>query len=137
MPSPPIDPLFERLRQLRAAWVSRGWSWDRRFDCVASTLVLDDAERARRVVSSVLTERWTGATLPKAPPAIADVATSTGGVREDQVLYATPPAPLIAYGLWWPWGGEASNISVRIGLAGRVTNDDYNQLRDVFGIEDW
>ncbi len=135
MPSE-LESLFERLRRFRAEWVSRGWSWDRRFDCVASTFRITDAELARRLVSSVLTDEWTSVTLPNAPPLIVDLAETTGGVRSDQLIFATPNARVIAYGLWWPWGGEASSISMRVGIVGEISEDDMEMLREVFGAPD-
>ena len=129
-------PVIEQLRRLRATWVARGWSWDRRLECVASTLVFEDGPRAMQLVSAVLPERWTSQTLSRAPRVVTDVAAATGGVRDDQILFATPDAPVIAYGLWWPWGGESSNISVRVGLAGRVSYDDQLNLRELFGALD-
>lgn len=128
--------LLQRLSQLRATWVARGWSWDRRLECVASTLVFEDGPRAMQLVSAALPQRWTSKILAQAPQVVQDVATATGGVRDDQILFATPEAPIIAYGLWWPWGGESSNISVRVGLAGRVSYDDQLALREVFGALD-
>ncbi|MCA9605032.1 MAG: hypothetical protein KC619_05535 [Myxococcales bacterium] len=125
--------LFRALSQLRASWVARGWSWDRRFECVASTLIFEDGPRAMQLVSTALPERWTSKTLAQAPHAVQEVATATGGVRDDQILFASAEAPLIAYGLWWPWGGESTNISVRVGLAGRVGYEDQLTLRELFG----
>lgn len=116
--------------------MSRGWSWDRRFECVASTFSLADADQARRLVVEVLTDEWTSVSLSNAPPLIAEVAEATGGVRSDQLLFATPNARVIAYGLWWPWGGEGTNISMRVGLAGQISEDDMAKLREVFGALD-
>lgn len=103
---------------------------------MASTFGLEDADRARGLVSTLLTETWTAATLPQASPLIADLADATGGVRADQVLFASPDARVIAYGLWWPWGGEASNISLRLGLVGQVSEAEMEKLRELFGTLD-
>ena len=131
-----LESLFGRLRAFRSSWVSRGWSWDRRFGCVASTFGLEDADRARRLVSALLSDTWTPATLPKAPPLIAELAEATGGVRADQLLFATPDARVIAFGLWCPWGGEAGNISLRLGLVGQISEDEMEKLRELFGAPD-
>lgn len=131
-----IESLFERLRSFRASWVSRGWSWDRRFECVASTFGNADAAHAHRLVAAVLTDEWNGHTLPNASPLLAELAEATGGVRSDQLLFATPTGRVMAYGLWWPWGGEGTNISMRIGLVGQFSEDDMATLREIFGAED-
>ncbi len=128
-----LELLFERLREFRSTWVSRGWSWDRRFTCVASTLGSGEAERAQQLVFDLLTQKWTSTTLRNAPGLITDVAEATGGVRSDQLLFATPAASVMAYGLWWPWGGGAQSISMRLGLVGRVSEADMENLRQVFG----
>jgi len=132
-----LDSLFDGLGRLAGAWVSHGWSWDRRFECVASTFAVTHAEEARGLVMGVLTEPWTSKTLHRAPSLIVGVAELTGGVRSDQAIYSTPEVDgVIAYGLWWPWGGEGSNISMRIGLAGPVSYDDMLRLREIFGAPD-
>ena len=43
---------------------------------------------------------------------------------------------MLAYGLWWPWGSEGTNISLRIGLTGRSNYDDTIMLQKVFGAND-
>ena len=132
-----LSKLFEDFRQFRNVWVAGGWSWDRRFECVASTFDQSRADEACRLVAGVLPERWTSATLKNAPRLIVEVADATGGVRSDQLLYATPEADgIIAYGLWWPWGGEGTNISMRVGLAGRASFDHMAKLREVFNAPD-
>jgi hypothetical protein len=104
---------------------------------VASTFDLSHADEARRLVMGVLPETWNTASLKKAPELVMDIAEATGGVRPDQMLYATPEVGgIIAYGLWWPWGGEGTNISMRIGLTGRTTYDDTMILRQIFGALD-
>jgi len=66
-----------------------------------------------------------------------DVAEATGGVRSDQLLYAAPEVDgLIAYGLWWPWGGEGTNISMRVGLTGHTSFEDVTKLRQAFNALD-
>ncbi len=133
MPSE-LDSLFERLTRFRSAWVSRGWSWDKRLDCVASTFDLLHIEEARRVAVSLFTEEWTSASLRAAPPLVVEVAEATGGVRSDQVLYALPEVRgVLAYGLWWPWGSDGTNISLRVGITGPSARGEVVRLRQIFG----
>lgn len=129
--------LLERLREFKAAWVARGWSWDNRFDCVASTFNLEEADRARELVLRVLPNEHDSRSIGAAPELYQRVATSTGGVRSDQVLFGAGTDHLIAFGLWWPWGGEVSNrISLRVGLAGRVSSEHTFELRKLFNAFD-
>jgi hypothetical protein len=117
--------------------VSRGWSWDRRFDCVASTFSIRLVPQARDAVTTTFPNEWNSRTLSSAPEEIQDVAERTGGVRSDQLIVATDDADgILAFGLWWPWGGEGTNISLRVGLAGFVRNDLIVDFRDIFGALD-
>jgi hypothetical protein len=94
-------------------------------------------EDARAATSIVFSAVWTKRTLPGAPPIIHTIANHTGGVRSDQRLLATEFVDeLMAYGLWWPWGGEGTNISMRIGLAGDVPNDVEIGFRQLFNALD-
>ena len=128
-----IDDLLKRLTEFRAAWVARGWSWDNRFDCVASTFDLGEVERARTLILAVLPDEFDSRTIGKAPALHQRLAQKTGGVRDDQILFAASNEQLIAFGLWWPWGGEVSNrISLRVGLSGRVSEEQQFSLRKVF-----
>lgn len=129
--------LLERLTKFRAAWVARGWSWDNRFDCVASTFNLEEAERARELILAVLPDEHDAKSIGNAPPLYQRVAKATGGVRSDQLLFGAGSESIIAFGLWWPWGGEVSNrISLRVGLAGRVSSEHTFELRKVFNTFD-
>jgi hypothetical protein len=132
MPNP-LDPLFQTLKDFRAEWPKRGWSWDGRFGCVSSTFDLDVADRAKELVTRAFPTLWTDRTLPEAPKALRDVCERTGGVRSGQLVYAG--APLLSvqpYALWWPWG-DGRTISLRVGLEARTDYGD--QLSEIFGAE--
>ena len=125
--------LFERLKKLRAAWVARGWSWDNRFNCVASTFQIEEADRARELVLQTLPHEVNSRTIDQAPELFQRVAKSTGGVRSDQLMFGHGDDRTIAFALWWPWGGEVSErISLRVGLAGRVSTEHEFELRKIF-----
>jgi hypothetical protein len=132
-----LEALFARLTRFRGVWVSRGWSWDKRLDCVSSTFDVTITDEARRAVVDHFTEEWTSSSLRSAPPLVAEIAEATGGVRNGQALFTLPEVSgVMAYGLWWPWGGEGTNISMRVGLAGRTSHDRVWRLRTVFGATD-
>ena len=114
--------LFEVLRTLRTEWPSRGWSWDTRLSCVASSIPVELAGQARTAALHALPHAWNEKSLARAPRSIQDIAEQTGGVREDQLLMARQSADgVLAYGLWWPWRNQIT-ISFRLGLFGRVSS---------------
>jgi hypothetical protein len=125
--------LFETLGQLRKSWIEGGWSWDDRFNCVATSFRSERARDAREIVRRFLPHEWTSTTVSGASAAVRDVADSTGGVRSNQRLYTGDAATdVLAYALWWPWG-DGATISVRVGLAGGGLEADRVRLRQTFG----
>ena len=131
------DELFVELGRFSKRWVAHGWSWDGRLDCVASTFSHAHLEEARSLVEDVFPERWTDSTLMDASSVVSAVASATGGVRSDQLLYSAPPLNgIVLYGLWWPWGAGGTSISMRIGLTGHPSPAQMMQLRTAFGATD-
>jgi hypothetical protein len=130
------QPLFQAMKELRASWPARGWSWDARLPCVTSSFSVEFEEKARSAVAIVLASLWTSTTLQQAPAPVRDLAQQTGGLRAGQLIFASAGvAAGFAYGLWWPWG-DGMTTSMRIGLGGsRVSSDTLQRLRDVFGVE--
>jgi hypothetical protein len=128
--------LFEAMKQLRATWPSRGWSWDGRLSCIASSINAELDAKARAAAALVMSSEWTSVTIQRAPPNLQDIAERTGGLRAGQlILTSTPAGGTFAYGLWWPWG-DGITTSVRIGLSGHgATQDAFQRLRDVFSVE--
>jgi hypothetical protein len=127
--------MFEALNRLRTTWPRRGWSWDSRLSCIASTFSSDMEATARAATLAVLPVEWVPRTLPTAPAHIRDLAEHVGGLRPGQSLFSgLGIGRVFAYGLWWPWGDGVS-ISLRVGLSGIDDNHDMmNRFRDVFGI---
>ncbi len=127
------SPLFDSLVRLRAAWPGGGWSWDGRLSCVSSSFSVELTDEAHGAVKRALPNEWTAKTIASAPEVIREVADSSGGVRAEQLVLSTDPAErMIAFGLWWPWGDDVT-ISLRVGLAGRFSEDDQESFRDLFG----
>ncbi|MFI5300377.1 MAG: hypothetical protein ACHREM_20000 [Polyangiales bacterium] len=130
----PHQPLLDALRTFRTSWPRRGWSFDGRVQCVASTFDAEFAPQAKLLIETVLPHVWTERTLATASPLIARVASRTGGIRSTQMIFgADPIGHVTAYGLWWPWE-EGRTISLRIGVEGGSSND-VNDLCTVFGAE--
>src|SRR5687768_10360991 len=118
MTSRSVQPLFDLLTRFRQTWPKRGWSWDTRVSCIASSFGVDLVDEARSALAPAFPHSWTHRTLAKAPPILGQIAERTGGVRADQMLYSTDPhGGVVAFGLWWPWGDDTT-ISYRIGLSG-------------------
>lgn len=128
--------LFAAMKQVRAAWPARGWSWDGRLSCVSSSFAAELEGKARAAAGLALGTEWTSTTIHKAPPPVRQLADRTGGLRPGQMILAgNAIGPGFAYGLWWPWG-DGMTTSVRIGLEGMDgSHDAFQRLRDAFGVE--
>jgi hypothetical protein len=135
-PGSPVETLFGSLTRLRQAWPKRGWSWDTRIGCVASSFGVDLVQEARAAAKVALPTEYTQATLRGAPAAVREIAEQTGGLRPDQLLMCSEPNMIgFAYGLWWPWGDDTT-ISLRIGLTGRALSVEMARFREIFGAAD-
>jgi hypothetical protein len=123
------------MKELRASWPSRGWSWDPRLSCVTSSFDAEFDARARTAAAIALAAEWTSTTIQRAPPPLRDLAERTGGLRAGQMIFASAGVgAAFAYGLWWPWG-DGMTTSLRIGLGGGgVSQESFQRLRDVFGV---
>jgi hypothetical protein len=128
-----VQTLIDSLKDVKTKWPMRGWSFDNRFICVASTFGIEMAEKARAAIALALPRDWTERTLPNAPSVLRELASRTGGVRANQYLFSSDlVAGATAYGLWWPWE-EGRTISLRIGIEG--AGDVTVPLCEVFGVE--
>lgn len=128
----PTEEVFAVLAQLRADWPKRGWSWDYRLNCVASSFGVELGPQARQAVLKSLPDEYDHRSIAGAPTLIQEIANGSGGVRTDQRLYCSSvSAHVAAYGLWWPWGDDTT-ISLRVGLAGYVSEGDMQRLRQDF-----
>jgi hypothetical protein len=127
--------MFDALQRLKTGWPRRGWSWDPRFSCIASTFSTDMEATARSVALASFPSEWTARTLTSAPPNLQELVERVGGLRSGQgLLGGLGVGRVFAYGLWWPWGDGVS-VSLRIGLGGLDDNHEMmNRFRDVFGI---
>jgi hypothetical protein len=134
-PNPAWAPLFARLATLKANWPARAWSWDKRFTCITSSFTVEFDTAARAAARAALTVEFNSSTLSKASPEIRRLAERTGGLRPGQMLLTTDDAPgLVMFGLWWPWGDEATT-SFRVGISDLEWNDDpYPRVREIFNV---
>ncbi len=123
------------MKELRAAWPARGWSWDSRLSCVSSSFAAELESSARAAAKSLVTE-WTSSNIAKAPAHLRELAERTGGLRAGQkLLTSAPVGASFVYGLWWPWG-DGMTTSMRIGLGGPdATSDALQRLRDAFSVQ--
>ncbi len=126
--------VLDGFARLRASWPHRGWSFDNRFECVASTFDADFAPTARVLLAPLFPQAYSERTLASASPGIRDAATRTGGVRATQLIFgADRVGRLTPYALWWPWE-EARTISLRVGLEG-ASFSELEELMDCFGAQ--
>lgn len=131
--SPNRDSLLTPLLQFKNTWPSGGWSWDNRFECLASTISQGNSGEGWRAAQALFAHVWDEMTVRTAPPSLTKVSAETGGVRAGQFLLSTDAVDdLLIYGLWWPWGEEGSNISMRIGLTGASAPAELLKLRSAF-----
>lgn len=130
----PLQPVLDAFVRFRATWPRRGWSFDNRFQSVASTIDADFAPQARQLIAPLLPHAFSERTLATGSVLVKQVAARTGGLRSAQMIFAADPVGYVMpYGLWWPWE-EAQTISIRLGLEGATPND-LADLCDVFGAQ--
>jgi hypothetical protein len=123
------DRLFKSFERFRQVWVKQGWSWDYRLECCASSFHVDMIPEAERSLATLFAEVYDHRTLTRAPEYLQELAEAVGGIRADQRIYTTRSGGrLNPYGLWWPWGDEIT-ISLRIGLAGYTSDQDFQRLQ--------
>ena len=123
------DQMFILLAQLREVWPKKGWSWDYRFNCVASSFHVDLTNECEQALLSVFPDTFDHRSMDRAPEHINDMAESVGGVRSDQRIFTLKTdARLVPYAMWWPWGDEIT-ISLRVGLAGYVGEADNQRMQ--------
>lgn len=124
--------LVDGLVPLKQRWPGRGWSWDARFSCVASSFHVELEGEALEAVRTTFRREWDAQTLGRAPALIQDVAQLTSGVRSEQRLFSMDSiAETVAFGLWWPWGDDVT-ISFRVGLTGVLAQDAEASLCSLF-----
>ncbi len=126
------DRLFGSLGSFRKAWPKRGWTWDSRLSCVASSFGVDLVSEARAAIALAFPREWSQRNLGRASQELQELATASGGIRPDQLIFsADAQGGLTAYALWWPWGDEVT-ISLRVGLLGATAVRAEYRLRDTF-----
>jgi hypothetical protein len=127
--------LFAAMKEVRAAWPARGWSWDNRLNCVSSSFATELEGKARAAAGLALGSEYTSSTIHRAIPQVRTLAERTGGLRSGQlILVSAGVGAAFAYGLWWPWG-DGMTTSLRIGLEGIDSSDAFQRLRDAFNVE--
>lgn len=129
------QPTFESLGRMKAAWPTRGWSWDPRLLACTSSFTVEQEPAARKATTMALQNEWNPSSIARGPQQLRDVVDRCGGVRQGQLVLSTGPVNgLLVYGLWWPWG-DGETVSLRVGLADVDPNrEPYLRFRDVFGV---
>ncbi len=129
---PAARSLVDSLNPLKQRWPGRGWSWDSRFSCLASSFHVDLQDEALEAVRATFRREWGTHSLTQAPPLIQELAQLTSGVRAEQRLFSMDPTSgTVAFGLWWPWGDDLT-ISLRVGLTGALAVDAEASLCELF-----
>jgi hypothetical protein len=122
------------LEELHRTWPNRGWSWDGRLNCLASTFSMVHLTEARAAAARALPVEWTGSTIASAPPRVQNLSRQYGDIRSGQLfLTGGPVEGLFAFGLWWPWNNGLT-ISLRVGLVDiEAMEEPYPMFREMFG----
>jgi len=123
------------LGKLKAAWPSRGWSWDGRLVCASSSFPVEREKEALEATAHGFPTEWSTSQLALAPQRLRDLLSRVGDIWPGQRLFTTGPLDgLYAFGLWWPWNNGVT-ISLRVGLADvDPDREPTPQLRDLFGV---
>jgi hypothetical protein len=125
-------PLGEELPRLRQAWPSRGWTWDQRSNCVASSFSADTKDENESVILQSFPVSWNYRSIQRAPEPLRQAVARTGGVRSDQLVFSlSENRAVFPYVLWWPWGDDTT-ISVRVALSSE-SSSSLAALRELFG----
>jgi len=126
------DQLFAELARFRVAWPKKGWSWDYRLNCVASSFHVDLTSEAENAVLGSFADVFDQRTIDRASDNIIELAETSGGIRSDQKIYVMrSTGRLMPFAMWWPWGDEIT-ISLRVGLSGYVGDPDFQRLQQEF-----
>lgn len=113
----------------------KGWSWDSRLSCAASSFGGHNAADARTAIAKGLGTMWTHDTIAGAPARVQALAARYDGVRKGQFLVTGGSTEgLLPFGMWWPWE-ESATISFRVGLADLdPSHAYYSRLFTIFNI---
>ena len=126
------DQLFAELARFRGVWPKKGWSWDYRLNCVASSFHADLTQECEGALIVSFKDMFDQRTIERASDNIAELADAAGGIRSDQRIYVMrSTGRLMPYAMWWPWGDEIT-ISLRVGLSGYVGDADFQRLQSEF-----
>jgi len=124
----------DRLQRIRSAWPNRGWTWDERTGCVASSFPAESQDEYERVLSQLFSTRWEHRNVARAPATLARLVERTGGLRSGQWLFSPRDcSDIFPYALWWPWGDDTT-VSVRLGMA-PDSSTCRASVRELFGVD--
>lgn len=123
------EQLFAQLGRFRQAWPKKGWSWDYRLNCAASSFHVDLTGECEAALLANFADVFDARTIERAPDSVADVAESSGGIRSDQRIFVMrSTGRLVPYAMWWPWGDEMT-VSLRVGLTGYTGESDFQRMQ--------
>jgi hypothetical protein len=124
------QPLLDRLTLLRDSWPAPPWSWDGRFNAIASSFDAAQEPIVRASAVHAFPRGWTVKSLETAPAELRALAERTGGLRARQrLLGGDELACPTLFGLWWPWG-DGAKITLRIGSLDLAP---MSEVRALFG----
>lgn len=103
------------LQRLVAETRELVWDWDRRFDTAVGRVSAPDHTAVLTLLDDCHAHRWDHESIANAPEVVRGISDGWGGLRPEQLLWASDPAesPLL-FAAWWPWG-SGTTFSARIG----------------------
>lgn len=123
-PTSPQSPLEAPCRAIAAA--AEGlltWEFDPRFRAALAAFPSTQKTQVLAALEAGFEARWTRKNVAEAPGRASELASKTGGLREDQILLAAnATSDPILFGLWWPWGG-GEMISIRVLFSARTFDE--------------
>jgi hypothetical protein len=134
---PEVDdwtPVLEKLSLLKRGWPNPTWTWDGRFNMLASSFPKVDEMKARASAAHAMPYAWDLNSVQTAPEGLRIICDRAGGLRAGQMLMAGKAGGLVIVGLWWPWGGGGT-ITLRLGLGEHdAMEEPFPQVRDLFDV---
>jgi hypothetical protein len=92
------------------------WEWDERFNIPLAEIAKEQSEKIQDILSKEFDLHWDAKTIGDSAKPIKSLVKALGGIREQQMLFATDPeAEVILFATWWPWG-NGQKVSIRVGL---------------------
>ena len=119
--------IFQQSRQILS------WGWDDRFQAALLQFPVTAKDAVLSMLNSHFDAHWGSSNIDKAPEVVQVVCDNLGGIRDDQLLFATDTSQdALILAAYWPWQ-NGQTISIRILLAvPQLADADFDKLLNRF-----